>query len=348
MADEGLDLVAYGAGPDLQYLTGLALGWRSEPEEADAANVLFVPRSGAPVLALAKGRAACAAETRIADVRVCEDETDPLPLLRGALTELEAKGAAIATELRDASTLLDALRVIKEPEEIERLRAVGELTGKVMEAVVPFLKEGVTQGDVDAELAHQGRRLGAEGVSFSPAGRFLKSGSPPGPNPFTYPMDKGLVPGTSIMFDFGFVLDGYSSDFGRSFYFGPAGEEVRKAYEALHRGVLETVDRMRDGSMRVCDLFPSVERTLDRLGFGDYLRARLSNGVLGHSIGIDVHEYPWIRPDCEDPLRAGMVLALEPKVWHAGEYYLRVEDMVLVGEDRTEFLTAFDRELFVL
>ena len=84
------------------------------------------------------------------------------------------------------------------------------------------------------------------------------------------------------------------------------------------------------------------------LGYGDYLRARLPTGILGHSIGIEVHEHPWIGPDCGEVLRTGMVLALEPKLWRAGEYYLRVEDVVLVGAQGSEFLTEFDRTLFQL
>ena len=100
--------------------------------------------------------------------------------------------------------------------------------------------------------------------------------------------------------------------------------------------------------MRICDLLPAVERRLDALGYGDRLRARLGGGVLGHGIGIEVHEHPWINPACTDPLAANMVFALEPKLWRPGEYYLRVEDVVLVGETRTEFLTRFDRDLFQL
>jgi Xaa-Pro aminopeptidase len=156
------------------------------------------------------------------------------------------------------------------------------------------------------------------------------------------------VAGTSIAFDMGFVMDGYCSDHGRSFYFGPAPASVCKAYEALHQAMLDTVDKMWDGTMRGCDVFPAFEQALDRLGYGDYLRARLPDGVIGHNIGTEVHEDPWLRPDCTQPLRAGMVVALEPKLWHAGEYYLRVEDMVLIGKERSEFLTQFRRDLFEL
>jgi Xaa-Pro aminopeptidase len=146
----------------------------------------------------------------------------------------------------------------------------------------------------------------------------------------------------------GFVLDGYCSDFGRSCYFGPAVTDVKEGYGALQQSVIETVDEMKEGSMCVCDVFPSLERTLDRLGYGDYLRARLPSKNLGHNIGTEVHEPPWLGPEYSEPLQKNMVVALEPKLWHAGEYYLRVEDMVLIGSKRSEFLTNFDRELFEL
>jgi Xaa-Pro aminopeptidase len=91
-----------------------------------------------------------------------------------------------------------------------------------------------------------------------------------------------------------------------------------------------------------------LEKTLDRLGYGDYLRARLPMRNLGHNIGVEVHEPPWLSPEYDENLCKGMVMALEPKLWHAGEYYLRVEDIVLVGSKKTEFLTGFDRGLFQL
>jgi Xaa-Pro aminopeptidase len=367
MEQRGLGLVAYGPCPELQYLTGLLLDWRCEADVSWSAATVFVPPDAPPALVLPETCADRSGQTWISDVRILEEGADLGALVRAVLGDLGATGGRIAlgkrlstrlsaslrsltdgAELCEAAGLMDALRMIKDPQEVALLRAVARLTDEVFEAVIPRIREGVTQPELEAEVELAGRRLGASGVSFAPAVIFTQSGSQPAPEPFTYPREKGLVAGTSIAFDIGFVKDGYCSDFGRSLYFGDAPEDVSSAYEALQQGMVQTVGRMRDGSVRLCDLFPAIERTLDGLGYGDYLRARLPDGVLGHSIGIDVHEDPWISPRCDEAIRANMVLALEPKLWHSGEYYLRVEDVVLVGEDGCEFLTSFDRTTFQL
>ena len=100
-------------------------------------------------------------------------------------------------------------------------------------------------------------------------------------------------------------MDGYCSDFGRSLYFGPAPTHIREAYKALQQAVLDAVASIQPSVTRVCDLYPAVEHTLDSLGYGDFLRARLRDKVLGHCIGQTVHEDPWLRPDCDTPLAPG-------------------------------------------
>jgi Xaa-Pro aminopeptidase len=367
MEELDLDLVVYGSCQNFQYLTGILIDWRRGIDLGSHVNSVFVPRKGTPVLTLGEDSSERAEGSWIKDVRILEKDQSHRELVGKVISDLELGGVKVGlgdhvwgstaaeiaevvknVEFCQAEGLMDDLRMIKEPGEIERLRKVSTLTDQVMEAVVPKIREGVTQLELKLEVEFQGRRLGASDISFSPTAGFVKSGSEVASYPFTYPKEKGLVAGTSVAFDMGFVMDGYCSDFGRSFYFGPANMEVKKGYEALHQGILETVDKMRDGSMRVCDLFPALEKTLDRLGYGDYLRARLPNRNLGHNIGVEVHEPPWLSPAYSDTLRENMVVALEPKVWHAGEYYLRVEDLVLVGSRKTEFLTSFDRELFQL
>jgi len=292
MAENSLDLVVYGSCQNFQYLTGLLIEWRRGTDLGSEANNVFVPQNGNPVLTLAEAPSERVGKTWIDDVRILEDEENYEGLLKKVISDLSLKGNTIGlgdhvwssvveyiaktvkkAEFHKAEALMDDMRMIKEGEEIEKLRKVAKLTDRVMEEVAPKIKEGATQHDLALEVEFCGRRLGASDVSFPPAALFVKAGSEVSPNPFTYPRDKGLVRGASVAFDIGFVMDGYCSDFGRSFYYGPASKEVQKAYEALQQAVVETVDKMRDGSMRVCDLFPALEKTLDRLGYGNYLRA---------------------------------------------------------------------------
>ncbi len=91
-----------------------------------------------------------------------------------------------------------------------------------------------------------------------------------------------------------------------------------------------------------------IEKVCDREGYGDRLRERLPQRMVGHQIGVEVHEDPWLRPDQKQELVDGMVFCIEPKLWHRGEYYLRVEDMVLIKNGKAESLTTYDRELFKL
>lgn len=367
MLKEDIDLVVCGSCQNFQYLTGLLVNWRRWVDLSCSIVNVFVPRKGEPVLTLDEDSSEQAQHTWIKDCRILAKKENYQDMLRRVFSEFDLKGGnvglgnhvwgstitQIATLLKNprflrADGLMDNLRMIKDGEEIERLRKAATITDQVMEKVVPKIEKGVTQKELELEVELEGRRLGASDVSFPLTAGFVNSGSEVSRSPFTYPREKGLVAGTSVAFDIGFVVDGYCSDFGRSFHFGSASAEVKKGYEALQQSVIETVEKMRNGCIRACDVFPALEKVLDRLGYGDYLRARLSTKNLGHNIGVEVHEPPWLSPEYEEVLRENMVIALEPKLWHAGEYYLRVEDIVLIGPKKTEFLTNFDRSLFQL
>ena len=367
MDEQGLDLVVYGSCQNFQYLTGLLFDWRHGIDLGSPANNVLVSRKGEPIVTVGEEWSKTASQGWIKDVRTLGEKDSLENLIKKTLSDLNVKAGRVGigdhvwgstmTELDKAlkkpvflkaEHLLDRSRMIKDSGEIERLRKVATLTDKAVQAVIPHIKKGVTQKELRTEVEYQAKLLGASDVSFAPWVGFVKSGSEKTKDPTSYPLDKGLESKTSIAFDVGFVLGGYCSDFGRSLYFGPAENKVKKGYEALQQSVVETVDKMRAGSVRVCDVFPAIEKTLDRLGYGNYLRARLPNKSVGHNIGVEVHEPPWLDPANEDLLQTNMVIAVEPKLWNAGEYYFRVEDIVLIGLKKAEFLTQFNRELFQL
>ncbi len=367
MEESDMDLVVYGSCQNFQYLTGLLIDWRHGIDLGNDANLVFVPRSGEPILTVGEEWENMAHETWIKDVRTFGEKASYPAMIQKVLKELDVRRnnvgvgdhiwgstfVELSRALKNpcffkAEHLMDHVRMIKDSSEVQNLREAAELTDKAVAAVVSRIKKGATQRQLRIELEFEGKRLGASDVSFPPWIGYVKSGSEVSSTLVTVPVDEGLKACTSIAFDTGFVVDGYCSDFGRSFYFGPASTEVKKGYEALQHAMVETVDKMKDGNMHVCDVFPTIERSLDKSGYGNYLRARLPLKSVGHNIGVEVHEPPWLDPNYNQVLHSNMVVAVEPKLWHAGEYYLRVEDIVLVGKRKAEFLTNFDRDLFQL
>ncbi len=248
--------------------------------------------------------------------------------------------------ITDGDPLAESLRRIKDDREIDVLRRAAAVADAVMEDVLGAVAFDVTQRGLREYIRAAGRKHGGAGTSFPPTAGFVQRGAPLESEPLCHPDDAGLRPGTSIAFDFGFIVDAYCSDFGRSLYFGKAPGHVRDAYRALAEAQQHVIETIEPGVTRLDTLFPEMEKQLDLAGYGWALRARLSDGTLGHQIGLDVHENPWIRPGCDDVAMPGMVFCLEPKLWHPGVYYLRIEDMILIGETGTETLTRFPRDRF--
>lgn len=362
LLETDLDGLVYGIGPSLFYFTGLPVSWTRESEPTEPDCLLVVTRDGGPRVLVSEAVAGAARQGAGAehDVAASPDELAGLlaRCLKGSRIGISRKADAYlrrlvekalpGAECVDAEDVGAALRVIKDHDEIAILRRVVALTDRVMEQVAGHIRPGITQTQLSALIRKTGLAGGAQDVSFPGVGLFVKSGTEPGPDPFVYPKEKDLVAGTSVAFDFGFVLDGYCSDFGRSFYCGPAPAHISGAYGALQESQCVLISKMGPGRLALGELFGVLEAALDERGYGDRLRARLPEGNLGHQIGVDLHENPWLRRGCDVMLQPGMVMAIEPKVWLPGEYYLRVEDIVLITEQGAESLTRYDRELFEL
>jgi Xaa-Pro aminopeptidase len=367
MEERGLGLVVLGAGPDFQYLTGAGVEWRRGRDLTNPADSVLVPADGAPVILVGAGSAGRAVGGWVEDVRSLGMFEDYVPAVKQIVSELAPEpvkvgvgeytwGSLVLTlassckgaKFVSAEGLMDELRMIKEKEEIDRLRKVAKLTENVMGRIIDQVAAGETMRGLGLKVETMGRMIGASDVSFPSTAGFCRSGGESTDAVFNYGPEEPLEPGSSVAFDVGFVLDGYCSDWGRSFYLGEPEEHISKAYTALQTAVVETIDAIGNLILKTNEVFPSIENILDREGYGDYLRARLPDGVVGHQIGVEVHEDPWLRPENRVELVDGMVFCVEPKLWHRGEYYLRVEDMVLIRNGKAESLTTYDRERFTL
>ncbi|NLT58791.1 MAG: aminopeptidase P family protein [Clostridiales bacterium] len=274
---------------------------------------------------------------RIAVGDVCED------FLRRLLDEV-----APDFELFEGESLCAELRRVKEPGEIARLEAAARLTDDAMGAILGMIGPGVTAQEVEDFFTDYGLSHGATDLSFGPTCCVVKTGNLPEANEIGgRPKQKPIELGCGLAFDLGYVLGGYCSDFGRSFYCGEPTRHMADAYAALQAGQVNMIEHIRPYETNVNELYGYVHEAVAAHGYGDVLRFP-DTGSLGHQIGIDCHEHPMLNKGVDFVLEPGMVFASEPKIWLPGEMYMRVEDMVLVTEIGARALTVFDRVKFAL
>jgi len=303
-------------------------------------------------------------ESGVEDVRVLPEDEDPDVFFADIISEFKPAGKTIAVNKKLWSRILlaleaaapgarfvcaddemmDRIRSTKEPEELKLMARTAEITDQVLEAVIRKLKPGMIERDVAAEVVYQLRLLGGDDYSFYPGIICVGNGSNPERTIMTRNTDMVLDYGTTVAFDFGVKYKGYCSDFGRSAFIGEPRADAIKAYESITRASQAVMETMGDGKTtpaKICD-FVSDMVTAD--GFGEYYRYM----ELGHGIGLAQDEWPCIIPKNDEPIHAGMCLAIEPKVWVPGVFYVRCEDVVAVGKDRATPLTKFHYDPIVI
>ena len=248
-------------------------------------------------------------------------------------------------EITDAEDLLKDIRWYKDPDEVAALRFIAGFTDEANMYVFSNLKEGMTQREAENMIIQYGLDHGIDDLSFTPTVGFKTQNTVTAEDVAYYDRNWTLRPQTGIALDIGYMHNGYCSDWGRSYYYGKAPERVRNAYAALHAGQQYMVEHIVPYETNNNELYRMVHKKVSELGFGADLRYQQEE-MLGHQIGIDCHEFPMVNKDYDFVLKPGMVFASEPKMWFQGEMYMRVEDMILVTDNRAEFLTNFPRDLF--
>jgi Xaa-Pro aminopeptidase len=235
---------------------------------------------------------------------------------------LELRRALPNAELLEGSTLVNELRRVKSSAELELMGRGCVLARGAMDAVAPRVEAGVTMGDLVEEVEHQLRRLGSRCPSF-PTHIFtwgehrLDSGEATATAP--------LVEGEAVLFDFGAVVEGYCSDFGRTLVCGepPAG------YEDVHATMLAAQEAGRAAAVPGAlarEVNAACRAPIEEAGLGSGFRHRM-----GHGIGLDVHERPFLSVEDETPLEAGMTFTDEPSILVDGSFGVRVVDVIEVS-----------------
>ena len=347
MRKMGIDLVAVGPTPNMQYLLGFA------PHADERLCLLLIGTDTVRMVVPSLNAEQTAAHTDVPLDR-WEDAEGPAGALSTALSELPApRRLAVDGGMRadflmqlqehvspdetlDAGIAITPLRARKSATEIERLADAAAQADDARAAAIAACRPGVTEAEVawTAEVAF--REAGAEDVLFT-----LVASGPNGAYPHHHFSERELQVGDAIVIDIGASLNGYKSDITRMMHLGTPTDEFLEAYRAVYEANQRGREAVAPGVLASA-VDDATRGVLESRGYGEYFVHRT-----GHGLGLETHEPPWIMAGNDEPLAEGMVFSVEPGVYVPGEFGIRIEDIVVVTKAGVRTLTGFDHQLVV-
>lgn len=347
--DVGLAGVIVTPGPDLVWLTGY------RPPITERLTMLVFSPDQEPTLLvpLLERRDAEEAEgAALVSIVDWMDGTDPYeaarPLLRPdgqfgisdsawAMHMIGLEQTLPHSSYRALSECLPMLRAVKDVSELARLEAAGAAADAVYDEIVRVRFAGRRETDVAADLAGLLCYHGHEQVDFTVVGS-----GPNGANPHHEAGDRLIEPGDTVVLDFGGLMFGYGSDTTRTVSVGEARPEVREVHEIVRRAQQAAVDAVRPG-VACQDIDRVARKVITEAGYGDHFIHRT-----GHGIGVTTHEPPYIVEGEGQLLVPGMCFSIEPGIYLAGRFGVRIEDIVTVTGTGVQRLNNTSRALRIV
>ncbi len=228
-----------------------------------------------------------------------------------------------------------SLRLIKNDDEISSIKDCAKKLAKAYKAIPEIVKEGMSESEVAFEIM----KILSE--------QHLENSEPPliqsGTNsaiPHSTPSAKKIHKGEILIVDASCPNeDGYFADFTRTYSIGKASQKQREIYVII-RNAQETGAKTAKKGTPAEEVDRATRSVIEKAGFGKYFFHRT-----GHGLGLEVHEEPYIREGNDSKLESGMVFTVEPGIYIAGEFGVRIEDNIIVGRSKSENITALDHEL---
>ena len=243
-----------------------------------------------------------------------------------------------AAELVAAGGIVEDLRLVKDGEEIEKIRAAALLAD---ESLLEVLADGIvgrTERDVAIALEFAMRRRGASGPSFPS----IVASGPHGALPHATPRDVPIPPDVLVTIDYGAVLDGYASDCTRTFATGELDPRDRAVYDLVLLAQEEALAAVRPGPLGK-EVDAVARSIIESAGHAEHF----GHG-LGHGVGLEVHEGPRLSKQGDTALATGHVVTVEPGVYIPGHAGVRIEDLVAVTEDGHDVLSSLPKDLQIV
>ena len=231
--------------------------------------------------------------------------------------------------------VVEQLRAVKDEGELDALRRACAITDRVFERLteVPFV--GRTERDVAWDLAQLFHDEGGNGLAFES----IVGSGPTGSRPHARASERTIGAGELVVIDAGTTIDGYASDYTRTFATGPLDDEAKEVYETVLRAQQAALDGIKAGLSGV-DVDALARQVIDDSPFA----GAMGHG-LGHGLGLDIHENPRLSTESTDVLEPGNVVTVEPGIYLDGKFGVRIEDDVVVTKEGIENLTGFRKDL---
>lgn len=239
----------------------------------------------------------------------------------------------------DVQDVISSPRMIKTDEEIAKIQFACHANDVAFQNLLPQVKEGMTELELGYLLQYEYIKAGGEGIAFDTISVFGEHTA----YPHGHPGHTKLKLGDVVTLDFGTKYQGYCSDITRSFAFGtPSDNDYIKVYNDVLEAQKLGVEIVREG-MLCSDADKAVRDYLESKGLAKYF-----THSLGHGVGIDIHERPFLSGRSKDVFQNNQVYTIEPGVYIAGKFGLRIEDSLYLSNGNPVTLTRCDKKLIIL
>jgi Xaa-Pro aminopeptidase len=344
-SNPAFDAILIGPGTSLYYFTGIRW-WLSERLLA-----LIIPRTGQPILICPAFEEARMRESLLysAEVRAWQEDESPSQLIATSLADRglrtgrigieerlpftffeHIRAAAPAYDLVSADPITIACRAVKSAHELELMRLACEATCDVYRTVFANVKEGMTQEQVSDLVVAGYAKMHLRGdalVLFGPSAALPHGSKQP----------RKLKEGDVVLIDDGCTVEGYCSDVTRTGIFGKPSEKIQRAFETVRKAQNAALDAARAGKLSG-SVDDAARAVVTSAGYGPGYKFFAHR--LGHGIGLDIHEHPYLVHASKTVLESGMTFSNEPGIYIPGEFGVRCEDvMAITAEGPAQLLT---------
>lgn len=242
-------------------------------------------------------------------------------------------------EIIDITDYILMLRSIKDEKEINSIVSAQRIAENALDKTLMSINEGISERELCALLNYNMSMAGSEGNSFDTIVAFGENSAIAHAKPGNRRLKKGDI----ILMDFGATCGGYHSDMTRSFVYAHAEPELERMYNAVYKAQIEAIAAIKDG-ISCKDADAVARNVLQSYGYAEYF-----SHSLGHGVGLEIHEYPSLSMRAESEiLREGMVVTVEPGIYIEGLGGIRIEDMLVIGKDKSLNLTVQDKQFRVI